>query len=42
LVKFPGPKPQDWVTGNDEFAVAADKVLQLVANQFKLLENKPT
>jgi hypothetical protein len=33
-------EPVDWVPGNDEFKVAADKLLQVVLAQTKWLETK--
>lgn len=33
-------EPADWVAGNDEFKVVADKMLQIVGGQLKLLMNK--
>jgi len=34
-------EPDDWVAGNDEFKVAADRLLQLVQVQLKSLGDKP-
>ncbi len=33
-------EPLDWVAGNDEFKVAADKLLQVVIAQMKWLGEK--
>jgi hypothetical protein len=33
-------EPVDWVVGNDEFKVAADKMLQIVGDQLKLFMEK--
>ena len=33
-------EPKDWVDGNDEFKIAADKMLQIVGRQLQLLTKK--
>ena len=35
-------EPEDWVAGNDEFRVAADKLLQIILPQLKAIGDKPT